>query len=95
MSFISNLSLTIFEKLSGKIKAIKSYEVGININSSNHAYDVVINSSFRTMEDLNTYVVHPEHQYAIKKASTIKKTKVVVDYETTREVKSNVRNKKI
>ena len=83
----------IFEKLPGKIKSLKSYEVGININSSNHAYDVVINSSFRTQEELNSYVVHPEHQYAIEKASAIQKTKVVVDYETSRLVKSSIQNR--
>lgn len=79
---------SIFEKLSAKIKSIKSYEVGININASNNSYDVVINSSFRTLEDLNKYVDHPEHQYAIEKASAIQKTKVVVDYETTQLRKS-------
>ncbi|UCG28861.1 MAG: Dabb family protein [Bacteroidales bacterium] len=76
-----------FEKLKGKIKSVKSFEVGININTSSCAYDVVINSTFRTLDDLNTYIMHPDHQYAIEKISTIPKSKIVVDYESTRSRK--------
>ena len=54
---------SIFEKVSGKIQTIKSYEVGANINKSNCAYDVAINATFKTMDDLNAYLIHPDHQY--------------------------------
>ncbi len=80
---------SIFEKVSGKIQNIKSYEVGANINTSNCAYDVVINSTFKTMDDLNAYLIHPDHQYAIEKAGNIPKTKVIVDYEVRRTRKSS------
>ena len=83
---------SIFSSLPGKIKTIKSYEVGTNINSSHHAYDVVINSTFKNMEDLNAYVIHPEHQYAIEKASTIPKVKAVVDYESAQSRKTRIPN---
>lgn len=75
---------SIFERQSIKIQAIKSYEVGMNINTSNYAYDVAINSTFKTMDDLKAYLIHPDHQYAIEKAGPIPKIKVVLDYEVHR-----------
>jgi len=80
---------SIFEKLTSKIKSIKSYEVGINVNTSSQAYDVVINSTFKTLDDLHTYVIHPEHQYALEKAKSIHKIKAVVDYEVTGKGRSS------
>jgi len=80
---------SIFEKQSIKISAIKSYEVGANINTSDCAYDVVINSTFKSMDDLKAYILHPDHQYAIEKASNIPKIKVIVDYEVPRTSKSS------
>lgn len=73
-----------FEKLKGKIKNIKTFEVGLNLNTSSCAYDVIVNSSFKTLDDLNNYIMHPDHQYTIEKVSTIPKSKVVVDYEISR-----------
>ena len=85
---------SIFEKQSIKIQSIKSYEVGANINTSNFAYDVVINSTFKSMDDLKAYILHPDHQYAIEKAGSIPKTKVIVDYEVRRDRKSSFNNGK-
>lgn len=81
--------ISIFEKAWGKIPAIKSYEVGANINPSSSAYDVAINSTFKSMDDLKAYILHPDHQYAIEKASNIPKIKVIVDYEVPRTSKSS------
>lgn len=75
---------SIFEKQCSKIQAVKSFEVGVNFNTSNFAYDVAINSTFRTMDDLKAYLFHPDHLYAIEKAGTIPKDKVVLDYEVHR-----------
>lgn len=80
---------SIFEKVSCKIQTIKSYEVGTNINTSNCAYDVAINSMFKTMDDLKAYQIHPDHLYAVEKASSIPKEKVIVDYEIRRTRKSS------
>ncbi len=80
---------SIFEKVSCKIQTIKSYEVGANINTSDCAYDVAINATFKTMDELKAYLIHPDHQYAIEKASSIPKTKVILDYEVHRTSKSS------
>jgi hypothetical protein len=85
---------SIFEKVPSKIPAIKSYEVGANINTSSAAYDVAINSTFRSTDDLKTYILHPDHQYAVEKAGTIPKIKVIVDYEVHRNRTSSERSRK-
>ncbi|MBM7870757.1 hypothetical protein JOC70_002251 [Clostridium pascui] len=69
------------ENLQDKINELKFIEVGINVNSSSQAYDVVLYSQFENMEDLDIYQNHPEH---IKVAEFVKKVvneRVVVDYE--------------
>ncbi|WP_186429384.1 Dabb family protein [Clostridium sp. BSD9I1] len=69
------------ENLKDKINELKFIEVGINVNSSHQAYDIVLYSQFENMEDLNIYQNHPEH---IKVGEFIKKVvneRVVVDYE--------------
>ena len=49
------------EALQDKIKEIRHIEVGININESEQAYDVVLYSEFNSIEDLNIYQNHQEH----------------------------------
>lgn len=69
------------ENLQDKINELKFIEVGINVNNSSQAYDVVLYSQFENMEDLNIYQNHPEH---IKVGEFVKKVvneRVVVDYE--------------
>lgn len=69
------------ENLQKEINEIKFIEVGININNSPKAYDVVLYSGFESMEDLNIYQNHPGH---IKVGEFVKKVvdeRVVVDYE--------------
>jgi len=63
------------------IPVILEFEVGINISDSKAAFDLVINSSFSTMDYLKTYQVHPDHLAFIEfnKNYTVEKT--VIDYE--------------
>ncbi|KGK87007.1 Dabb family protein [Clostridium sp. HMP27] len=72
---------TDLENLQDKINEIKFIEVGINVNSSPQAYDIVLYSQFENMEDLNIYQNHSEH---IRVGEFIKKVvneRVAVDYE--------------
>ncbi|MGG7176656.1 Dabb family protein [Clostridium paraputrificum] len=69
------------EALNGVIEELKFIEVGININQGEQVYDVVLNSDFDNIDDLNNYQKHPEH---IKVGGFIKEvteSRVVVDYE--------------
>lgn len=50
------------EALKGKISVIEDIEVGINFNETEAASDLVLVSTFKSAEDLNTYINHPEHK---------------------------------
>jgi len=64
-----------------KIPAILEFEVGINFTVDDAAYDLVINSSFSTKEDLKAYQDHPDHKAFILFNKNYSVKKVVLDYE--------------
>ncbi len=72
------------EALKDKIEQIKYIEVGININESEQAYDVVLYSEFNSMEDLNTYQNHPEHVKVAEFVGKVREARVVTDYDTSK-----------
>lgn len=69
------------ENLQEKIKEAKLIEVGININDSKQAYDVILYSEFETLEDLNLYQNHPEHLKVGEFINKVKEDRIVTDYE--------------
>ena len=70
----------IFEPLGKKLSFIVEYRAGINILNAEHAGDLVIDSLFSSIDDLKRYQSSREHQDAVSEASSIRKTKIVVDY---------------
>ena len=70
-----------FGPMKSKIDVVQSYEIGINLKSTGFSFDVVIASTYKSWEDFETYIQHPEHKNAIKMCSDIQKEKAVVDYE--------------
>jgi hypothetical protein len=67
--------------LKKKIPVILEFEVGINFTIDDAAYDLVINSSFSSKEDLKAYQVHPDHQVFILFNKNYSIKKVLLDYE--------------
>ena len=63
-----------------KIAVIREFEVGINLTNDPSAFDVVINSSFDSLADLETYRVHPEHQAFIRFNRNFSERKILADY---------------
>ncbi len=49
------------ETLKDKIDVILDIEVGINFNDTDAASDIVLVSTFKSKEDLQTYQAHPAH----------------------------------
>lgn len=49
------------EELKDKIDFIVDLQVGINYNESEAASDIALVSTFKSREDLEAYIVHPEH----------------------------------
>lgn len=50
------------EALKDKIDLIVDIRVGLNFNETESASDVVLESVFKTVEDLNAYQIHPDHK---------------------------------
>ncbi len=69
------------ENLPKLINEIRFLEVGVNINPSERASDLVLVSDFDSLEDLDVYRVHPEHLKVVDiiKENAAKVT--AVDYE--------------
>ena len=47
--------------LKEKIPVIRTIEVGLNVNNTKAAYDIVLYSEFNCLEDLELYQQHPDH----------------------------------
>ena len=69
------------EGLKEKLPYIKFIEIGINFNTTDSAYDIVLNSDFETKEDLNKYQVSEEHLKVAAKVRDAVSKRAVVDYE--------------
>lgn len=67
--------------LKSGIPFIADFRVGINFTEDQSAYDLCIDSTFRSREDLEAYRVHPEHQEFIRFNKDYSVGKAVVDYE--------------
>jgi len=71
----------LLEELENKIDVIKSLEVGINFDIAPRAMDLSINLTFQTIEDLNSYVIHDEHQKVVTVIKEVTEYSKVVDYK--------------
>ena len=68
------------ESLPARIPQIRSFEVGLNINPSERAWDVVLVSSFEDEADLAAYSSHPQHQAVVASIRAVTAEVRVVDY---------------
>ena len=68
------------EALPAKIDVIRSMEVGINVVSSDRAFHVALVSTFDSLEDLETYRVHPDHQEVVKYIGGVREQSASVDF---------------
>ena len=71
----------LLEALRGKISQIVELEVGFQMEPSEAAFDVALDSSFRTRADLEIYQKHPDHQEVVAFVKKIVSARAVVDYE--------------
>jgi hypothetical protein len=69
------------EELKLFIPEIKNLEVGININPSPVAYEIVLYSEFESKETLQIYQHHPEHTKFKNRINNLRTERTVVDYE--------------
>jgi hypothetical protein len=70
------------EALKGIIKELEYIRVSFNIDTApQNNFDVLLDSRFRTLEDLNIYANHPDHVRAVEFIKTVIEQRVAIDYE--------------
>lgn len=62
------------------IPEIKSLEVGIDEIKAETSYDIILVSTFETMETLKIYVNNPEHKKVAEFCAKVAASRVAVDY---------------
>ena len=70
----------ILEALPKHISELKGMEVGLNINTSPSAFDIVLTADLEDEDGLNAYRVHPEHKKVLDYLEGKIEKSAVVDY---------------
>ncbi len=68
------------EALQTKIFEVKYIEVGANYELDAKSFDLALISHFETIEDLDTYREHPEHQKVVERIKETTVERAAVDY---------------
>ncbi|MEJ8303673.1 Dabb family protein [Saccharibacillus sacchari] len=71
----------VLRSMEGKIEQLKSLEIGTDILRTERSYDIALTSTFDTLDDLQAYNTHPEHQKIIEYINGVKEVSYAVDYE--------------
>jgi len=79
ISILKKLKMEL-EELPKNISEIKYFEVGLNFNESQRAYDFVLVSEFETKNDLEIYAKHKKHLEFIEFFKPFRENSIVVDY---------------
>ncbi len=69
------------EALNGVVPSLVDIEIGLNVATCPPAMDMVLTTEFKTTDDLNAYVAHPEHQKVVTFVKTLICDRAVVDYQ--------------
>jgi len=67
--------------LKGKIPEVKSLEVGVVIPNTDQSYDLALDSTFGSLNDLKAYQRHPEHLQVVHFLRKVQSEKAVADFE--------------
>ena len=68
--------------LDGKIPQLKSISTHINApGTPTSNYDLLLDTSFNSIADLETYATHPDHVAVVEFSKSHKKERSCVDYE--------------
>ena len=68
------------EGLRGRIPGLLSLEVGLDVDRSSAAHDVVLVSEFESPAALAAYQAHPEHARVAAFIGKVRQERAVVDY---------------
>jgi len=70
----------LLEELNEKIDEVKYLEVGTNYELEAKSYDIALISHFESLEDLDSYRVHPEHLKVVERIKETTTERAAVDY---------------
>lgn len=72
----------LLENLQSVIPVIRKINVYVNDrNASPENYDVVLDSEFDNMDDVNTYITHPAHMKVGEFIVKVRTARAAIDYE--------------
>ena len=71
----------LLESLPGKISEICNLETGLNIKEDPPNYDLALIVDFDSLDDLETYINHPDHKKVSEFLAKVRDNRVVVDFE--------------
>jgi quinol monooxygenase YgiN len=66
--------------LKSKISDIEEFECGLDVIHSERSFDFALISSFKDLDALQRYQVHPEHQAVVAKIKLVAEATKAVDY---------------
>jgi len=69
------------EALKGVVPTLKEIEVGVNIQNKPASMDLVLVSTFDSIEDLQAYANHPAHRNVVDFVVPRVEKRAVVDYQ--------------
>lgn len=72
---------TVLRGLEDKIEQLRSLEIGQDILRTERSYDIALIAVFESLEDLQAYQVHPEHQKVITYMNDVRESSIAVDFE--------------
>lgn len=72
----------VLRAMEGKIEQLKYIEVGIDVLHSDRSYDIALITKFDSMEAMEAYQIHPEHQKVIEHMAQVREASVSVDFES-------------
>lgn len=73
--------LTSLRALRGSISNVMDLSVGEDFSGRAKGYTHGLFARFRTADDLQTYLDHPEHQAVVEKLDKLTTGRLVVDYD--------------
>lgn len=71
---------SLLEGLKGKIDVLRHMEVGLNYELNAKSFDLALITHFDSLEDFETYRIHPEHQKVIARFADFKLDRAAVDF---------------
>lgn len=70
------------EALKNKVKELEYIQVNFNMDiASQNNFDVILDTKFKTFEDLTVYANHPDHVKVVNFIKTVIDQRVAIDYE--------------